>query len=130
MHELSICYALLDQVEQIARERDAVAVEKILLKIGPLSGVEADLLQKAWPLAAAGTVAEHAELAIDEAEIRVRCSECDGESIVPANRLLCSHCGGFRTRLVSGEDMILQRVELSGNGSLDPAPCRQSADAG
>jgi len=112
MHELAICNALLDQVERIAREHGAVVVDRIVVKIGPLSGVEARLLRNAYPLAAAGTVAERAEFVIEEADVVVLCSQCGTESRVPSNRLLCVRCGDFRTRLVSGDEMILQRVEL------------------
>lgn len=120
MHELSVCIALLEQVQQIARERDAMSVASITLKIGPLSGVEAELLRNAYPLAAAGTVAEHAELIIEEAEVIVSCSQCGKESKVVPNRLLCGHCGDFRTRIISGDDMILQRLELDRPESQDP----------
>ena len=114
MHELSICNALIDQVEQIARERNATSVTRIVLKVGPLSGVEARLLRHAYPLAAAGTVAADADLVIDTAAVVVRCSECDTESRVAANRLLCAACGDFRTRVISGDEMILQTLELDG----------------
>jgi len=112
MHEYAICIALLEQVEQIARQHEAKQVEKIMLKIGPLSGVEAELLQHAWPLAAAQTVAEDAELVIAPAAVVVRCTRCNAESEVPPNRLLCRACGDFRTRLVSGDEMLLASVEL------------------
>lgn len=112
MHELSVCLSLLDQVEHIARERNAMSVAKIVLRIGPLSGVEPDLLRNAYPLAAAGTVAEDAELVIEDAEVIVRCTACGAESSVPPNRLLCGRCGDFRTRVSSGDEMILERLEL------------------
>ena len=113
MHELSVCLSLLQQVEAIAREHEATSVERIVLKVGPLSGVEADLLQNAYPLAIAGSVAEHAELVIEASGVVVQCTQCDAESGVPANRLVCPECGDYRTRLVSGDEMILQRVEFT-----------------
>jgi hydrogenase nickel incorporation protein HypA/HybF len=113
MHELSICQALLDQVEQIARDHGALRVERILLQVGPLAGVEPALLQHAYPLAAAGTVAESAELVIETIEVRVHCQDCDVESAAAVNRLLCGSCGGYRTRLVSGDQMLLARVEMA-----------------
>jgi hydrogenase nickel incorporation protein HypA/HybF len=112
MHELSICNALLTQVERIAAQRHANRVTRIVLRIGPLSGIEPALLRRAYPLAAAGTVAADAELVIEAADVVVRCSQCGAETPVPANRLLCGRCGDFRTRLISGEDMILQTLEL------------------
>lgn len=105
--------ALLDQVQSIAKQHDAVSVETITLKIGPLSGIEISLLEHAYPLAAAGTVAEHAKLVIESMAVRIKCTQCGAESEVLPNRLLCGVCGDFRTRLLSGDEMLLGRVELS-----------------
>lgn len=113
MHELSICTALMEQVERIAREHRAGRVERIVLQVGPLSGVEAPLLKRAWPLVSIGTVAEEAELVIETAAVKVRCTQCDAVSEVVPNRLLCAACGDFRTRLVSGDEMLLANMELS-----------------
>ena len=114
MHELSVCLALLEQVERVAAENDATDVSRIVVTIGPLSGVEAELLRNAYPLAVAGTIAENAELEIEAAGIVVRCNECGAETEAQANRLLCGACGDYRTNLVSGDEMILRRVELGG----------------
>ena len=112
MHELSVCIALLDKVSELAAERGAEKVTQIVIKVGPLSGVEVPLLRNAYPLAAAGTLAEDAELVIDIAEVVVLCSQCGAESHVSPNRLLCSACGDFRTKVISGDDLVLARVEL------------------
>ena len=112
MHEMSVSLALIEQVNRIAAERGARAVSVITVSIGPLSGIEADLLARAFPLAAAGTVAEDARLDIEHVDVTVRCSRCGAESPARANRLLCGECGDYRTNVVSGDEMILQRVEL------------------
>ena len=80
MHELAVCQGMLDQVTRIAAEHNAVGVSHIRLRIGPLAGVEPGLLQQAFPLACAGTLAEAAELAIETAAIRVRCETCGEET--------------------------------------------------
>ncbi|NCF14799.1 MAG: hydrogenase nickel incorporation protein HypA [Gammaproteobacteria bacterium] len=112
MHELSVCLSILDQVRSIAADRNANSVQRIELRIGPLSGVEADLLRNAWPMASAGTIAVDADLVIDEADIVVRCGTCGAETPATANRLVCGDCGDFHTSVISGDEMILQRVEL------------------
>ena len=43
MHELSVCLALLDTVQRIAADKQASGVSRIVLSIGPLSGVEPEL---------------------------------------------------------------------------------------
>jgi hydrogenase nickel incorporation protein HypA/HybF len=112
MHELSVCLSLLDQVQRIAAEHGAQRVERILLRVGPLSGVEAPLLRHAYPLAAAGTIAEDAVLDIEAAPVRVHCKVCGAETEATANRLLCGACGDWQTRLVSGDEMLLANLEL------------------
>ena len=113
MHEYSLCVALLEQVERVAREHRAGRVERILVRIGPLSGVETPLLERAWPLVAAGSLAEDAELVCEPAPVRVRCSRCGAETEVRPNRLLCGACGDWRTRLVSGDEMLLAQIGLA-----------------
>lgn len=113
MHELSVCLALMDQIHKIAREHNASRVERIVLKIGPLAGVEATLLENAFPLAATGTIAEGATLVMKASPVVVKCTECGAESRVVLNRLLCARCGDFRTRLVSGDELLLEKLELT-----------------
>ena len=112
MHELAVCQGLMGQVEQVAMREQAVRVTRIVLQIGPLSGVEPRLLCDAFPIAAAGSLAEGAVLQVESMPIRVECSQCGAQSEATANRLICGACGDWRTRLLSGEELILQSVEL------------------
>lgn len=112
MHELSVCQALIEQVTEIARQHQASSVPQITLHIGPLSGVEPALLQNAFPLAAAGTVAEGAQLLIEPQPLRVQCETCGAETEASPNRLLCGVCGDYHTRLLSGDELLLANLEL------------------
>lgn len=112
MHELAICQALMNQVESIAAERNARSVVSIVVGMGPLSGVEAQLLKHAYPVASAGTVAEGAELVIENLPVRIKCTQCGSESDALPNKLVCKACGDWRTTLISGDELMLMRVEL------------------
>ena len=112
MHELSICQGLMKQVEQVAAENNARAVESIRILVGGLSGVEPSLLAHAFEIARAGTIASEAELEIEEAPIVVKCQECGASSSVPVNRLVCEFCGTWRVNVTSGEEMYLMSVEI------------------
>lgn len=112
MHELAVCQALMDQVQNIAEDRNASSVAVIIIGIGPLSGIETDLLKNAYPIASAGTVAEHAELVIKNLPVQISCKACNKESSVPPNKLVCPHCGDWQTTLVSGDELLLMSVEL------------------
>ncbi|QIK38787.1 hydrogenase maturation nickel metallochaperone HypA [Caldichromatium japonicum] len=119
MHELSLCQALLEQVETITLQHGAQRVVRILLRIGPLSGVEPELLRHAYPLVAAGTVAESAELVIEPTEIRVHCRRCGAETPATPRYLLCGECGAWETQLISGDELLLAHLELE---TADSAP--------
>ena len=112
MHELAVCQALMDQVEQIAREQRADRVVAIHLGIGPLSGVEPALLEQAFSIARAGSIADDAELVIEDMAVRVSCKQCGEVTDALPSRLLCGHCGDWHTRLVSGDELLLQHVEI------------------
>ena len=112
MHELSICQALINQLETLASEQHAKRVLSLVVGVGPLSGVDAHLLKQAYPVAAAGTLAEDSELDIENRPVRVHCRTCGDDSDATANRLLCAHCGDWRTDLLSGDELILTRVEF------------------
>jgi hydrogenase nickel incorporation protein HypA/HybF len=112
VHEFSVCQALLTQVTDIAIECGASAVVRILVELGPLSGVEPTLLTRAFEVARAGSCAAGAELSIETMTIRISCLSCGAESQTPPNRLLCASCGGYRMRVLSGDELRLRSVEL------------------
>lgn len=118
MHELSICQALVAQVEQIAREREAW-VRYVHVGLGPLSGVEARLLEDVYPLVCANTRAEGSRLAIKATDVRVRCHVCDAVTVATANRLICGACGDWHTELIAGDEMMLLTVELETHGDVE-----------
>ncbi len=112
MHELAICRSVLAQVLAVAAAHDGHTVGRITLRIGPLAGVEPDLLSAAFPIVAAGTPCDGAILEIEDIAVQVRCRGCGAESVVRPNRLLCAGCGAWQVTLLSGDEMRLASVEL------------------
>ena len=126
MHELAVCQALIEQVERVARDNAARRILSITVSVGPLSGIEAKLLEHAYPLAAAGTVAEEAKLVVVTVPVRVRCRTCKAETEAASNRLLCGSCNDWPVAVLAGEEMLLQRgaiataeVEFFGEPSIN-----------
>jgi hydrogenase nickel incorporation protein HypA/HybF len=122
MHELSLCQALIEQVEKVAADHRANAVAVIVLRIGPLAGVEPELLKQAFTIACSGTIADGAELRIAHERVRVRCKTCGAESEALPNRLPCGVCGDWRTTVVGGDALLLERVELVCEENLCATP--------
>ncbi|NCO19934.1 MAG: hydrogenase maturation nickel metallochaperone HypA [Gammaproteobacteria bacterium] len=112
MHELAVCESLLSQVRTLAAERGAESVGTITVRIGPLSGVEPELLIQAFSIARAGRHTGQARLEIESVAIELRCRDCGAESGAIPNRMLCSNCSSWRVDLIHGDEMLLASVEL------------------
>lgn len=114
MHELAVCEELLGQVRATARAHGADGVGRITVRVGPLSGVEPDLLERAFGIARAGEYTSDATLVIETSGIRVRCRGCGEETSARTNRLVCGECGDFHVDLVGGDELLLASIELNG----------------
>lgn len=112
MHELSLCQDLIGQVTELARKHRARSVACVRVQIGMLAGVEPLLLESAFSIARAGTVAERAEMVTEIVAPRVLCGACGAESEASPSCLRCPACDSDDTRLVRGDELILARVEL------------------
>ncbi len=113
MHELAVCQALLHQVEAVVAEHGATAADRIVISVGPLSGVEPALLASAFTIAREGTAAANAELDIESEPIEVECRTCAHRGTARPNRLLCGACGDWQVQVTRGEALMLLRVGLA-----------------
>ena len=131
MHELAVAQALVEQVDAVIDQHQASHVNdvsssdawhatSIRVRIGPLAGVVPELLATAFPLAAAGSRMQHAELEFSHAPIQVRCQTCGAETEAAMNRLICGACGDWHTQVISGDELLLESVELDIAHSLAP----------
>ena len=109
MHEYSLVRALADRVEAEARERRAVAVHRLTVAIGAVSGVEPALFETAFSLCREGVLA-HAELEIKRVEAAWVCPTC-GRDVAPDGALRCAPCGEA-ARLSGGDELILEQIEM------------------
>jgi hydrogenase nickel incorporation protein HypA/HybF len=120
VHELAVAQALVEQVEAVISQHQAAGATSIRVRIGPLAGVVPDLLATAFPLAAAGSRSEHALLDLVDAPIKVRCQTCGAETEAAMNRLICGACGDWHTQVISGDELLLESVELETSPTLAP----------
>jgi len=113
MHEYSIVDSLLQIVEEHAQKQGAKKVVKIELKIGVLSGVEPDLLLRAFELFREGTLAQTAQLIIHNQPVIIKCNRCGKESnLGDKPRYLCPNCNSSDIQVIDGEEMYLTSLEL------------------
>jgi hydrogenase nickel incorporation protein HypA/HybF len=109
VHEYSLVSAMVDRVEAEARTRRAVAVHRLAVRIGALSGVEPELLASAFTLVRQGLL-ENATLDIRRAEAAWACPDC-ARPISAGGVLRCGSCGA-PAKLVSGDEILLEQIEM------------------
>lgn len=110
MHEYSIVQALVERVDAEARARLAIAVHRLSIRIGELSGVEVELLRTAYETFRERTICEGAELDVQMVAARWECPGC-GRVIGRGHFLTCPTCA-VPARLAEGDEIVLDRIEM------------------
>ena len=109
MHELSLTQSVVEICEQNAGGRRVTAV---VLEIGTLSGVEPDAMAFCFEACAKETLLDGARLVIEKVEARALCEGCGHEFVPRAYYDPCPSCGGFRVRLLAGEELRVKELEV------------------
>jgi hydrogenase nickel incorporation protein HypA/HybF len=109
MHEYSLVSAMVDRIEKEARARSAVAVHRLGVRIGALSGVEPELFASAFTLVRQGLL-ENATLDIRRSEAAWACPAC-GRAIEAGGVLRCAPCDA-PAKLVTGDEILLEQIEM------------------
>jgi hydrogenase nickel incorporation protein HypA/HybF len=113
MHELSLLQELLEIATAEARQRKAVRIHRIGLRVGAHSGIEPHALEFAFPVAREGTLAAQAVLDLEIVPVVAHCAQCDND-FSPADVVYrCPHCGTIALGPSAGEELVLQTLELS-----------------
>lgn len=112
MHEYSIVQALLTQCEELAKENDAQSVQKIVVKIGQMSGVEPYLLETAFNTFKEKTICERAEFVMNVQPLVIECNGCKTITVLDEIYYKCPQCDSLDVRVIDGEDMFLMSLEM------------------
>lgn len=121
MHEYSVLQSLLTAVEAtvdeaVAKRRTQSAepvkadVRTIEVRIGELSGVEVELLERAWTLFDDDARWGGTDLRVETVPARFTCPGCE-RSFVRGEILRCPDCE-LPARMLQGDEIVLQRIEM------------------
>jgi hydrogenase nickel incorporation protein HypA/HybF len=110
MHELGLCQGIVDAVERRAAGRRVTGVK---VRVGALHRVVEPALDQAFALAAAGTVAEGAEVEMVVVPVRVDCRGCGHQAASDDPFGACSNCGGTDLDMVGGDELVLESIALA-----------------
>ena len=109
MHELAIA----ESVVQIAsRHANGRRVTKVQLKVGHLRQVVPSALSFSFELVAQDTPVEGALLEMEVVPAVGLCRDCGTEGWLEGFPLHCRECGGFDLRVLRGEELFVEFLEL------------------
>ncbi len=112
MHELSIISSLFEILLQKAGEQKALKITGVKLNVGKLSGVVPESLETAFEFYKKGTIAETAELEIEELPLKVLCQDCGLEALQDSYIFVCPACGSTNLKIRQGTELFLEKIEL------------------
>ncbi len=108
MHEMALTQNLVELIcERFADRR----VTRVVLEIGKLCAVVPDAFRFCFGLCVEGTIADGAELEIQETQGSARCRRC-GSSFAVDGLLGTCGCGSSDLELSGGDELRLKGVEV------------------
>ena len=111
MHEYSLVENLVTRVEQEARRRQALAIHRLSVRIGELSGVDPELFRTAYETFRAGTICADAPLTLTRVAASWSCPRCKSP-IARGAVLRCAACD-VPAQLDEGSDALtLDGIEM------------------
>ena len=114
MHEVGIMESALGAVLAQARAHHAQRVHRIVLRIGALSGVDADSLRFAFEALSPSTLAADATFEVVEVPVRVHCAECREDFSASGSVIFsCPRCRRLSGDIRQGRELELSRIEMS-----------------
>lgn len=113
MHELVLCQSVLNVLREQARIHHFERVTTVRLEIGALSCVSRNAIEFCFAVVARGTLAEGAGLEVIELLGRAWCLDCDIAVAIRERHDACPRCGGYRLRIVQGDEMRIKELEVA-----------------
>lgn len=110
MHELSICYTIVETLQEVVKENEIEEVESIILEIGELSSIVPKYMETCFPCAVDGTIFETAKLTIEVVEGIGRCKQCGYSYRLLPVEGYCPKCGAKDFDLLTGKEFNIKEI--------------------
>jgi hydrogenase nickel incorporation protein HypA/HybF len=112
MHELSVAQSIVDSAREHAAQRGGRRVLRIGVRVGEVSGVNADALDFCFGMMTKDTELEGAALDLERVPVGYRCDDCGRQFPAADFTVACPACGSQDTRLVAGDELAMSYLEL------------------
>ncbi len=115
MHELQVTERILDIVLRHAQANGASRIISIQLKIGELSDLENEWIQKYFDHLSKDTIAKNAKLRIERIPVVMKCDDCEHSfeiNIKEIKDIQCPECAHKKCTFVSGKEYYIKDMEV------------------
>ena len=113
MHELSIALAIVEAAQEEAGKQNASRVNRVDLRIGPLSGVVKDALLFSYQVSCQDTLLAGSQLVIEDVAPAVFCETCGRESEIETIQVIrCPLCNGDKVTIIRGRELEFVSMEI------------------
>jgi hydrogenase nickel incorporation protein HypA/HybF len=115
MHELPVTESILNIVLKHAAANRVRAVVSISLRVGEMSDLEDEWIQRYFDYLSKDTVAEGAKLKIERVPVTIECSNCQTTYTVKIREEKdpkCPQCGSSGGKLIAGREYYIKDMEV------------------
>ena len=115
MHEASLVQNMFRVIERSFEGRSGI-IRKVHVSVGDLSGAIPEALVSAFDMLKVGTILQEAELCMERDPLRLRCLACGEEYEASSLPACCPQCQSEAVRIIGGEDIFIQSLEVAESG--------------
>jgi hydrogenase nickel incorporation protein HypA/HybF len=115
MHELSVMESILNIVVKHALKNDVKKVLGISLRVGEMTDLVDEWMQRYFDYLSKKTIAAGAVLKIERIPVIFQCESCDMDFPVNMKEIrdaVCPACQGNKVRLKSGREFFIKNIEV------------------
>jgi hydrogenase nickel incorporation protein HypA/HybF len=117
MHEMAVVQGLMAILIAQAKAHEIGRIARVRLKIGRLRGLDARQICAAFELFSEGTIAEGAELDVEEIAAEAHCQTCGTIWRLAGYRLECPSCGTAAADVIKGRELFIESFDGESNAS-------------
>jgi hydrogenase nickel incorporation protein HypA/HybF len=117
MHELSIASTVLERAKAASDKNGGARVTKIGLRIGEISGVDADALTFGIEALCKDTPMQGVVLEVERCKRKQRCTACATEFVPEGFLPVCPACRSDMSECIAGKELDVMFYEL------EDSPC-------
>ena len=112
MHELAITEGIINIINSEAEKSHFGRVEEITLAVGEFSGLVPECILEFFPIAAAGSIAEEAEIVINTIPAEFKCLDCGYEGDIDRKEACCPECRSLSVKMTKGREFYVEKLKV------------------